>query len=134
MAVLRFADKWDFRVQRILAVHQICNVGTSAEKVVAARMTGQPKLLVAGFNEICKQPLNRENGLVLGLNDLVLLCQLQYYRGTVIQNASRDTTNAHYPTWDQYLEAVVVGGVLPSESRRALQWYREHRPPAQPST
>jgi hypothetical protein len=123
LKVLHFADKWGFEVQKTYALTKLLEVGSPAEKIVAGRITVQkPEWFIKPFLEMSQQAVTFEDGKTLGLEDLVLLCQMQFYLKSDI---FRGIKHAFRP--EDYLLAVFVGKCKIDDVVGAYKWFQSWR-------
>ena len=79
---LLFANKWGFEPQQELALARISKLDQPAFMIAAGRLCGKDATFLAPyFIKMFERAPTFEDGQALGLNDLVLLCQMQIHQG-----------------------------------------------------
>jgi hypothetical protein len=83
---LRVADKWQFDSQRQSALKRLYDRGSAAEKIATGREYEEAReWLIPAFMELCNReyPPDEEEGMLLGIKDLVLLWRIRFYMARV---------------------------------------------------
>lgn len=82
---MRFGIKWQFETQTKLAIKHLHEKASSTKKIALGRSYEESReLLAPGFLELIHRstPLDHEEGVELGLSDVILLGQLKHQRQT----------------------------------------------------
>jgi hypothetical protein len=111
---LQFAIKWGFKPQEELAMDRLKKLDKPAFVIAASRLRGLgAEFLAPYFAEMFNQAPTFEDGEALGLNDLVLLCQMQnHYKARCADNPALDVLYAQ----------AVLEGVKAGDSRAFAVW------------
>ncbi|EIM82304.1 uncharacterized protein STEHIDRAFT_40441, partial [Stereum hirsutum FP-91666 SS1] len=78
-AVLHLATLWDFPSIRELAIECFTPSASDVDKVVLGHRYGHEEWLLPGYTGLCgrKEPLTREEGAKLGVDDVVAITQVR---------------------------------------------------------
>ena len=97
-SVLDIADKFNFTAVRDLAIRRLLECAPPIDKVVLGHRFEERRLLIPGYKDLCCRynPLTLEEGLKLGMEDVIIIQQTR----EIIRNAdyahSADFDVEHY--------------------------------------
>lgn len=78
-AVLSLASRWEFVSMRQLAINRLTRIASPVERITRAVKYDVKDWLLPAYTELCArdEPLNLEEGLKLGIRDVIFIGQLR---------------------------------------------------------
>lgn len=84
-AVLYFADKWNFKSVRVLAIKNLSSIASPIDKIVLGRRYHIDEWLSDAYEAVCKrpEPLTLEEGRQLDLENVIKISAIRHDHGII---------------------------------------------------